>query len=208
VCAAAKCYTQVLESLLLASFVGSRDGEMPLPDSALRPLRVRVDPQEQFQSAGSDESIDWNEVNRCDHEHEAGDDALDQLGREPERAFVSTISCRVGKRAERAFVSAMLLPMSIQFLLCAMVMTLLSSRLTVPWFMRWAGFEETPGDTRLGIELDLMRLALKHFRMPKETVRAVVPLATDGELRSLPTPVRFLESTPAKLAAANGRSNP
>jgi pimeloyl-ACP methyl ester carboxylesterase len=83
------------------------------------------------------------------------------------------------------------LPMVKQFSLRGILMVFFPTRFTVNSFMRWAGLTDT--DARP--VLDLMYLGVKHFRMPKDTVRgnrdAANPLS-DDELRSLHMPVLLL----------------
>ena len=82
-----------------------------------------------------------------------------------------------------------------QFGLRAMLMVFFPTRFTVNSFMRWAGFTDSPGESDAGPVLHLMYLGMKHFRMPKDTLRvnadAANPLS-DDELRSLPMPVLLL----------------
>ena len=82
-----------------------------------------------------------------------------------------------------------------QFGLRAMLMVFFPTRFTVNSFMRWAGFTDSPGESDAGPVLHLMHLGMKHFRMPKDTLRvnadAANPLS-DDELRSLHMPVLLL----------------
>ena len=82
-----------------------------------------------------------------------------------------------------------------QFGVRAMLMVFFPTRFTVNSFMRWAGFTDSPGESDAGPVLHLMYLGMKHFRMPKDTLRvnadAANPLS-DDELRSLPMPVLLL----------------
>jgi pimeloyl-ACP methyl ester carboxylesterase len=83
------------------------------------------------------------------------------------------------------------LPMVKQFSLRGMLMVFLPTRFTVNSFMRWAGFTDTAAEP----VLDLMYLGVKHFRMPKDTVRAdrdAANLISDDELRSLHMPMLLL----------------
>ena len=90
-----------------------------------------------------------------------------------------------------------LLPMARQFSLRGMLMAFLPTRFTVNSFMRWAGFSDRAGedDARYRPLLDVMYLGLKHFRMPKETVRVAANAANPvpgGELETLRMPVLLL----------------
>jgi len=88
-----------------------------------------------------------------------------------------------------------LLPIAGPFILRGMLMVFFPTRFTVRSFMRWAGFRDVPGKTDVRRVLDVMYLGMKHFRMPKDTLRvnadAANPLS-DDELRSLPMPVLLL----------------
>ena len=83
------------------------------------------------------------------------------------------------------------LPMVKQFALRGMLTVFLPTRFTVNSFMRWAGITGHDAEP----VLDLMYLGLKHFRRPKDTMRADRdagnPLSED-ELRSLRMPVLLL----------------
>jgi pimeloyl-ACP methyl ester carboxylesterase len=88
-----------------------------------------------------------------------------------------------------------LLRMVKQFSVRGMLMVFLPARVTVNAFMRWTGFSDSSGEAGAGPLLDLMFLGVKHFRMPKETLRvnagAARPLTAE-ELRGLQMPVLVL----------------
>jgi pimeloyl-ACP methyl ester carboxylesterase len=82
-----------------------------------------------------------------------------------------------------------------QFRPRAMLMVFLPTRFTVNSFMRWAGFTDTPGETDAGPVLQLMYLGMKHFQMPRDTLRVAANAAnaiSDDELRRLHMPVLVL----------------
>jgi pimeloyl-ACP methyl ester carboxylesterase len=85
-----------------------------------------------------------------------------------------------------------LLPIRRQFALRGMVMTLLPTPFTVSWFMRWAGFRDSPGRTEIRQLCHLMYLGMKHFRMPRETLRVAALPLPDDQLRNLRMPVLLL----------------
>ena len=86
------------------------------------------------------------------------------------------------------------LPMVKQFTLRGMLMEFFPTRFTVNSFMRWAGFSDRAGENDAGPLLDLMYLGVKHFRVPKETLRAAAnaanPLADDVGRSIRPSPQR------------------
>ena len=84
------------------------------------------------------------------------------------------------------------LPITWQFRVRGMLMMLLPTRLTVRWFMHWAGFGEVPGEPDAGLVLDLMYLGMKHFRMPPATLRVAADPLPDESLRRLCAPVLLL----------------
>jgi pimeloyl-ACP methyl ester carboxylesterase len=87
------------------------------------------------------------------------------------------------------------LPFVKQFGLRAMLMVYVPTRFTVNWFMRWVGFTDAPGERDAGPVFHLMYLGMKHFRMPKDTIRVAADAAnaiSDDELRSLHMPVLLL----------------
>jgi len=67
---------------------------------------------------------------------------------------------------------------------------LFPTRLTVSSFMGWLGFDTGLPDARR--VFDLMCLGLKHFRLPRETLRVGINVLSDDELRSLQVPVLLL----------------
>jgi pimeloyl-ACP methyl ester carboxylesterase len=85
-----------------------------------------------------------------------------------------------------------ILPFSRQFIARGMLMTMFPARAIVNWFMRWMSVEDNPGDNegrRVGEQVvELMHLGLKHFRFPKETTRAALPVFSDEQLRSVRVP--------------------
>jgi pimeloyl-ACP methyl ester carboxylesterase len=102
-----------------------------------------------------------------------------------------------------------LLPIVKQFIVRGMLMVCIPRRFMVSSFMRWAGFKSMP-PTDVGKALDLMYLGLKHFHIPKETLRVEARVFSDNELRSMQVPVLLLIGAdevlcdPAK-ALARGR---
>jgi pimeloyl-ACP methyl ester carboxylesterase len=88
--------------------------------------------------------------------------------------------------------AASFLPIVKQFSLRGMLMVLFPTRLTVNSFMRWLGFKGNRGDADARRVLDLMYLGLKHFRLPRETLRVVIDVFSDDELRALRVPVLLL----------------
>jgi len=84
------------------------------------------------------------------------------------------------------------LPIARQFRLRGMLMMFFPTRFTVNSFMRWAGFRESPGDTYGRHILNLMYLGMRHFRMPKDTVRIAANPLSDDELRGMRVPVLLL----------------
>jgi pimeloyl-ACP methyl ester carboxylesterase len=88
--------------------------------------------------------------------------------------------------------AASVLPIVKQFSLRGMLMMLCPTRLTVTSFMRWLGFRNDPGELGAGRSFDLMYLGLKHFRVPRETLRVVITVFSDEELRAMHVPVLLL----------------
>ena len=84
------------------------------------------------------------------------------------------------------------LPIAQQFRLRGMLMVFFPTRFTVNSFMHWAGLTDSPGDTNARRVLDLMYLGMKHFRMPKDTVRIAANPLSDDELRAMQVPVLLL----------------
>ncbi|NIS79837.1 MAG: alpha/beta fold hydrolase [Anaerolineales bacterium] len=87
---------------------------------------------------------------------------------------------------------ASFLPMSKQFMVRGMLMSLIPTRLTVNSFARWLGTKYDPGDTIARYALDLMYLGLKHFRIPPETARIMPSVFSDEKLQALHVPVLLL----------------
>jgi pimeloyl-ACP methyl ester carboxylesterase len=84
------------------------------------------------------------------------------------------------------------LPIAKQFSLRGMLMVFVPTRFTVNSFMRWAGFRDIPGEHDARAVLHLMYLGMKHFRMPKETLRVAATPLSDDELRTMRMPVLLL----------------
>ena len=88
-----------------------------------------------------------------------------------------------------------LLPMTRQFTLRGMLMGTIPTRFTVNSFMRWAGISRRAGENDARPLLELMYLGVKHFLMPKDTLRAVASAAKplpDEALGTLHMPVLLL----------------
>jgi pimeloyl-ACP methyl ester carboxylesterase len=83
-------------------------------------------------------------------------------------------------------------PMARQFGMRGMLMLWFPTRFTVNSFMRWLGFKESPGDTDVRPVLNLMRLGLKHFRVPLETLRVMPVMFSDDQLRTMRVPTLLL----------------
>jgi pimeloyl-ACP methyl ester carboxylesterase len=83
-------------------------------------------------------------------------------------------------------------PMARQFGMRRMLMLWFPTRFTVNSFMRWLGFKESPGDTDVRPVLNLMRLGLKHFRVPLETLRVMPVMFSDDQLRTMRVPTLLL----------------
>jgi pimeloyl-ACP methyl ester carboxylesterase len=84
------------------------------------------------------------------------------------------------------------LPVVRQFSLRGMLMLFFPTRATVGSFMRWLGFDDASDNAQTRRVLDLMRLGLKHFRLPPETLRVGVSVVADDELRAMRVPVLLL----------------
>jgi pimeloyl-ACP methyl ester carboxylesterase len=82
------------------------------------------------------------------------------------------------------------LPIAKQFSLRGMLMMFFPTRFTVNAFMRWAGFN--PGEPGARRVCRLMYLGMKHFRMPRETLRIVASPLSDDELQKMHVPVLLL----------------
>ena len=83
-------------------------------------------------------------------------------------------------------------PMSRQFSLRGMLMVWFPTRVTVNWFMRWLGFTDRCGAMDAGPVLELMRLGLRHFRVPVETLRVMPVMFPDDQLRAMRVPTLLL----------------
>ncbi len=83
------------------------------------------------------------------------------------------------------------IPMVKQFSLRGMAMVWFPTRFTVNSFMRWLGFTDRAGETA-PLVLDLMRLGLKHFRVPPATLRIMPSLFSDDQLRAMRVPTLLL----------------
>jgi CAAX protease family protein len=77
------------------------------------------------------------------------------------------------------------LPILRQFSLRGMLMVFLPTPFTVTSFMRWAGFMNTAGERDARPVLHLMYLGMKHFRMPKDTLRIAANPLSDDELQKM-----------------------
>lgn len=85
-----------------------------------------------------------------------------------------------------------LLPISIQFRLRGMLMMYLPTRFLVNSFMRWAGFSTAPGEADVRPILNVMHLGMKHFRIPKETLRITATPLSDYDLHEMHVPTLLL----------------
>jgi pimeloyl-ACP methyl ester carboxylesterase len=88
--------------------------------------------------------------------------------------------------------AASILPLVRQFSLRGMLMVLFSTRFAVKSFMRWLGFNESSGDTDARNVVDLIYLGLKHFRVPRETLRVAPTVFSDDQLRMMQVPTLLL----------------
>jgi pimeloyl-ACP methyl ester carboxylesterase len=79
-----------------------------------------------------------------------------------------------------------------QFSLRGMVMMLFPTRYTVNSFMQWLGFKDSSGDAGGRRVSELMYLGLKHFRVPRETLRVRPTLFSDDQLRAVRVPTLLL----------------
>jgi pimeloyl-ACP methyl ester carboxylesterase len=102
-----------------------------------------------------------------------------------------------------------LVPVARQFSLRGMLMMFIPTRLTVNSFMRWLGFSNRSDGLDARPVLDLMYLGLKHFRLPRETLRVMPAVVADDQLRALHVPTLLLMGdrevmfdAPAALARA------
>ncbi len=85
-----------------------------------------------------------------------------------------------------------LLPISTQFRLRGMLMMFFPTRFLVNSFMRWAGFSTAPGEADARPILNLMSLGMKHFRIPKETLRIAADPLSDYDLHEMHVPILVL----------------
>lgn len=85
-----------------------------------------------------------------------------------------------------------LLPIAKQFRLRGMLMVFFPTRFTVNFFMRWAGFTDGADDVSARPVLDVMYLGMRHFRMPKDTVRIAANPLSDDQLRAMHVPTLLL----------------
>jgi pimeloyl-ACP methyl ester carboxylesterase len=84
------------------------------------------------------------------------------------------------------------LPITRQFRLRGMLMMFLPTRLTVNSFMHWAGFSATPGAADSRPILNLMYLGMRHFRIPRETLRIAPNPLSDDDLHEMHVPTLLL----------------
>jgi pimeloyl-ACP methyl ester carboxylesterase len=84
------------------------------------------------------------------------------------------------------------IPVAKQFSLRGMLMVLVPTRFTVNSLMRWLGFNDSPGETDARRVLELMYLGLKHFRVPRETLRVMPTMFSDDQLRAMRVPTLLL----------------
>jgi pimeloyl-ACP methyl ester carboxylesterase len=85
-----------------------------------------------------------------------------------------------------------LLPINKGFSLRGMLMVFFPTRFTVDSFMRWAGFSTASGETDARPILNLMYLGMKHFRMPKDTLRIAADPLSDYDLHEMHVPTLVL----------------
>jgi pimeloyl-ACP methyl ester carboxylesterase len=85
-----------------------------------------------------------------------------------------------------------LLPMAKQFNMRGMLMVFFPTRSTVNSFMGWLGIKDTPGDASARPVLELTYLGLKYFRIPRETLRVLPTVVSDGELQQMQVPTLLL----------------
>ena len=92
--------------------------------------------------------------------------------------------------------AASFLPLVRQFSLRGTPMLLLQRRALVNWFMGWLTFNDDLPDLetrRAGDNIvEMIYLGLKHFRIPRETLRVVPTVFSDAELRALHVPTLLL----------------
>jgi pimeloyl-ACP methyl ester carboxylesterase len=85
-----------------------------------------------------------------------------------------------------------ILTLSKQLSMRGMLMMIVPTRVTVSSFMRWVGLKDAPGESDDWRLIDLMYLGMKHFRMPRETLRVGANPVSDEELRALRAPMLLL----------------
>lgn len=83
-------------------------------------------------------------------------------------------------------------PINTQFRLRGMLMMFFPARFVVNSFMRWAGFSTAPGAMDARPILNLMYLGMKHFRIPKETLRIAANPLSDYDLHEMHVPTLLL----------------
>jgi pimeloyl-ACP methyl ester carboxylesterase len=84
------------------------------------------------------------------------------------------------------------IPVARQFSLRGMLMVFVPTRFTVNFLMRWLGFKHSPSATSAGPVLELMYLGMKHFRIPRETLRVMPTLFSDHQLQAMRVPTLLL----------------
>jgi pimeloyl-ACP methyl ester carboxylesterase len=85
-----------------------------------------------------------------------------------------------------------LLPIRKPFSLRGMLMVFFPTRFTVNSFMQWIGCSTAPGPADSRPLLNLMYLGMKHFRIPKETLRIAVNPLSDYDLHEMHVPTLLL----------------
>lgn len=85
-----------------------------------------------------------------------------------------------------------LLRISKPFSLRGMLMVFFPTRFTVNSFMRWVGCSTAPGPADCRPLLNLMYLGMKHFRIPKETLRIGADPLSDYDLHAMQVPTLLL----------------
>ena len=85
-----------------------------------------------------------------------------------------------------------LLHISTQFKVRGMLMMFFPTRFMVNSFMHWAGFSSAPGPADSRPILNVMHLGMKHFRVPKETLRIAANPLSDYDLHEMHVPTLLL----------------
>jgi len=85
-----------------------------------------------------------------------------------------------------------LLRINRQFSLRGMLMVFFPTRFTVNSFMRWAGFSTEPGKNDARPIVNVMYLGMKHFQIPKDTLRIAAAPLSDYDLRKMHVPTLLL----------------